>query len=179
MSRTRKDVDASERMALVLRLLWKEEPAAQITRRAGIAESTLYGWRDAILEGGGRNLAGRGPDKAQKRELQKLRGALANRDQVIGELTIANRIPKKTVPDHAHWRRRCAVWRMRRVERTHACRCARCSERSPSPPPTDATSRYGSRTGRAPRRNPCPSTRAAACVALRAPTPGGGANASR
>lgn len=99
MPRKRKDVDASERMSLVLRLLSKEEPAAQVARRAGVAESTLYRWRDAFLEGGARSLAGRGPHKAHERELQRLQRALANRDQIIGELTIANRILKKTVPD--------------------------------------------------------------------------------
>ena len=41
---------AEQRSQLVLRLLSKEEPAAQIARRAGISEQTLYRWR---LESGG------------------------------------------------------------------------------------------------------------------------------
>ena len=41
---------AEQRTQLVLRLLSKEEPAAQIARRAGISEQTLYRWR---LESGG------------------------------------------------------------------------------------------------------------------------------
>ena len=95
MPKSRKDVDASERKALMLRLPSKEEPAAQIARRAGVAESRLYPWRDAFLEGGARSLAGRGLDKAQERELQRLQRALAKRDQVIGERTIANRIKER------------------------------------------------------------------------------------
>jgi transposase len=36
------ELSAEQRVQLVLRLLSKEEPAAQIARRAGIAEQTLY-----------------------------------------------------------------------------------------------------------------------------------------
>ena len=39
-------LNAAERMALVLRVLSKEEPAAQIARRAGVSESTLNRWRE-------------------------------------------------------------------------------------------------------------------------------------
>lgn len=35
-------LSSEQRTQLVLRLLSKEEPAAQIARRAGIAEQTLY-----------------------------------------------------------------------------------------------------------------------------------------
>lgn len=35
-------ISARERVALVVRLLSKEEPAVQLARRAGVSEQTLY-----------------------------------------------------------------------------------------------------------------------------------------
>jgi transposase-like protein len=88
-------LSAGERSQLVLRLLSKEEPAAQIARRAGVSEQSLYRWRDEFLSAGKQALAGRGADREQAKELRQLKSLLAERDQVIGELTIANRILKK------------------------------------------------------------------------------------
>ena len=84
-----------KRAELVLRLLSKEEPAAQIARRAGISEATLYRWREEFLSAGKQALAGHGAERAQAKEVNRLQSALAERDQVIGELTIANRVLKK------------------------------------------------------------------------------------
>lgn len=89
------DLSAAERAQLVLRLLSKEEPAVQIARRAGVSEQTLYRWRDEFIAGGRAQLAGKGADARQERKLERLEGELAERDQVIGELTVANRILKK------------------------------------------------------------------------------------
>ena len=51
---------ADQRTQLVLRLLSKEEPAAQIARRAGISEQSLYRWRDEFISGGKHALNGHG-----------------------------------------------------------------------------------------------------------------------
>lgn len=83
---------AEERAELVLRLLRREEPAAQLARRAGISEQTLYRWRDAFLAAGTRGLGG---GENPKRQLEQLAQEVAERDRVIGELTIANRVLKK------------------------------------------------------------------------------------
>ncbi len=88
-------LSAGERSQLVMRLLSKEEPAAQIARRAGVSEQTLYRRRDEFLSAGRQALAGRGADREQAKELRQLKSALAEREQVIGELTIANRILKQ------------------------------------------------------------------------------------
>jgi transposase-like protein len=87
-------LSGAERAQLVLRLLSKEEPAVQIARRAGISEHTLYRWREQFLKCGKQGLDGAGADAAQK-AMARLTSQLAERDQVIGELTIANRILKK------------------------------------------------------------------------------------
>jgi transposase-like protein len=88
------ELNATERAQLVLRLLSKEESAASIARRAGISEHTLYRWREEFIAAGKQALNGRAVD-AQAKEIGRLSAQLAERDQVIGELTVANRILKK------------------------------------------------------------------------------------
>jgi transposase-like protein len=78
-------------------LLRREEPASKLARRYGISEQTLYRWRDEFLAGGEAALgAAKGQHDPRDRQIQELQKELAERDQVIGELTIANRILKKT-----------------------------------------------------------------------------------
>lgn len=61
-----------------------------------MSEQSLYRWRDEFLEGGQAALAnGQGGSDAHQRRLAELERGLAERDRVIGELTIANRILKK------------------------------------------------------------------------------------
>jgi transposase-like protein len=93
------DLTAEQRAQLVLRLLSKEEPAAQVARRAGISEQTLYRWRDEFLSAGKQALNGRGSQSEQAKTIERLKTELAERDQVIGEITIANRILKKLSGD--------------------------------------------------------------------------------
>lgn len=88
-----------QRAQVVLRLLSKEEPAVQIARRAGISEQTLYRWRDEFFSGGKQALNGRGAHSEQAKTIKRLKAELAERDQVIGEITIANRILKKLSGD--------------------------------------------------------------------------------
>ena len=88
------ELSAEQRVQLVLQLLSKEEPAVQIARRAGISEQTLYRWRDEFISGGKQALNGRGENELAKK-ISRLEEQLAERDQVIGEITIANRILKK------------------------------------------------------------------------------------
>jgi transposase-like protein len=90
-------VTGAERNEAVMKVLRREEPAAQIARRLGVSEPTLYRWRDDFLAGGQAALsAGKGASDPRDRQIEQLRQELTQRDQVIGELTIANRILKKT-----------------------------------------------------------------------------------
>lgn len=77
-------------------LLRREEPAAKIARRFGISEPTLYRYRDLFLDAGKAGLAsGNGQADPAQREVSELKKQIDQRDQVIGEITIANRILKK------------------------------------------------------------------------------------
>ena len=94
----RSELSVSERLEVVLMVLRREEPVSVLSRRYGVSENTLHRWRDDFLKAGeaalryGRGKAGIGAEEAQIKQLQR---DLAKRDQVIGELTIANRILKK------------------------------------------------------------------------------------
>lgn len=80
----------------VLRMLRREEPGAVRARREGVSESALYPWRDLFRQGGEAALGlGKGGSDPQSRQFQELRRDVAERDRVIGERTIANRILKK------------------------------------------------------------------------------------
>ena len=93
----RSDVPVTERREAVLSFLRREEPGAVIARRYGVAEATLYRWRDDFLAAGEAALAGSTRDgiSSRDRQVTELERQIESRDQVIGELTIANRVLKK------------------------------------------------------------------------------------
>jgi transposase-like protein len=63
----------------------------------GVSEQTLYRWRDEFIAGGEAALArGAGGQDVRERRVAELEKQLAERDQIVGELTIANRFLKKT-----------------------------------------------------------------------------------
>jgi len=89
-------LDVNQRFEAVMALVRREEPAVKIARRYGISEQTLYRLREQFLGAGKTGLARKaGQDGTDRREVEDLHKQLADRDQVIGELTIANRILKK------------------------------------------------------------------------------------
>ncbi len=93
----RSNLTVPQRREAVLMLLRREEPAGKVARRFGISEHTLYRWRDEFLAGGEAAMAnGKGGADPRDREIRELKKEMERRDQVIGELTIANRILKKT-----------------------------------------------------------------------------------
>ena len=90
----RSEVSIPQRREAVLSLLRREEPAVKIARRFGVSEPTLYRWRDEFLAGGEAALSGSNGN-GQQRRIDELQKELEGRDQVIGELTVANRFLKK------------------------------------------------------------------------------------
>jgi len=92
----RSEVPVDERREAVLSFLRREEPAAVIARRYGVAEATLYRWRDDFVAAGEGALAGgtRNGTGTRDRQVAELERQIESRDQVIGELTVANRVLK-------------------------------------------------------------------------------------
>ncbi len=88
----RSSLSAAEKAEVVLQYLRREESAAKLARRYGISEQTLYRYRDEFIAAGKAGLAG---NVDAERRVQQLEHAVAEREQIIGELTIANRILKK------------------------------------------------------------------------------------
>jgi transposase-like protein len=92
----RLELAVEQRQEAVLALLRRDEPAATLARRYGISEQTLYRWRDDFLTAGAAALAqGKNGGDARQREIRTLKAQLEERDLVIGELTVANRLLKK------------------------------------------------------------------------------------
>lgn len=93
----RSELSIAKRREVVLAHLRREEPAAKLARRYGISEQTLYRWRDEFIAAGEAALSGPGGRNGapHKRRVEELERQLSQRDQVIGELTIVNRILKK------------------------------------------------------------------------------------
>ena len=91
------EVSPAQRRDIVLMMLRKEEPITTLARRCGVSETTLHRWREDFVTAGEAALAyGRGGKaNGQTAAIDRLKKDLARRDQVIGELTIANRILKK------------------------------------------------------------------------------------
>ena len=86
------ELSVPQRREAVLALLRREEPLAKL---AGVSEQTLHRWRDEFLAAGEAALSGGKNGSGRQRRIAELEKDIENRDQVIGELTIANRILKK------------------------------------------------------------------------------------
>jgi transposase-like protein len=92
----RSELTVEQRREAVLVLLRREEPAAQLARRYGVSEQTLYRWRDDFLAAGEAALAkGKNGSDARDQEIRALKAELEERTMTIGELAAANRILKK------------------------------------------------------------------------------------
>ncbi len=91
------ELPVKERREAVLSLLRREEPGLVIARRHGVSEASLYRWRDEFLAAGEAALAGgtRNGATTRDRQIAEFEQQIEKRDQVIGELTVANRIFKK------------------------------------------------------------------------------------
>ena len=73
----------------------KKQTVAALARRYGVSEQSLYRWRDEFISGGKSQLSGKERTGSNRSEVESLKREIAERDQVIGEITIANRILKK------------------------------------------------------------------------------------
>jgi transposase-like protein len=89
------ELSQDQRVEAVMAMLRREEPVPLLARRYGVSEQSLYRWRDEFINAGKQGLGGKSSAAESAREQDRLKREIESRDQVIGELTIANRILKK------------------------------------------------------------------------------------
>ncbi len=95
--KTRKHCSSEEKIRIVLAGLRGEESIAALCRREGIAESLCYTWSKEFLEAGKRRLAGDTARQATAPEVKELRSESAALKEVVAELTLENRLLKKSM----------------------------------------------------------------------------------
>src|SRR5216117_3053317 len=94
---TRRHHSAEEKIRIVLEGLRGEDSIAELCRREGIAQNLYYRWSKDFLEAGKKRLAGDTARAATSVEVKDLRRETSALKEVVAELTLENRLLKKSV----------------------------------------------------------------------------------
>ena len=94
---TRKKYSAEEKIRIVLAGLRGEYSVAELCRREGIAESLYYSWSKEFLEAGKKRLTGDTERQANTGEVKELRREMGDLKELVAELTLENRLLKKSM----------------------------------------------------------------------------------
>jgi len=94
---TRRKITAEEKIRIVLEGLKGEESIVEICRREGIAPSMYYKWSKGFLEAGKRQLNGDTKREATSDDVAQLRQENEQLKQLVAELSLSNRILKKSL----------------------------------------------------------------------------------
>jgi len=94
--RTRRKFSAEEKIRIVLSGLRGEASIAELCRREGIAEGLYCAWSKEFLEAGKKRLAGDTARQATSGEVKDLRREMADLKEVVADLTLENRLLKKS-----------------------------------------------------------------------------------
>jgi len=94
---TRRHYSAEEKIRIVLEGLRGEENISELCRREGIAASMYYGWSKEFLEAGKARLSGDTARQATAPEVKELRSEALALKEVVAELTLENRLLKKSM----------------------------------------------------------------------------------
>jgi len=94
---TRKQYSAEEKIRIVLEGLRGEDSIAELCRREGIAQNLYYRWSKDFLEAGKKRLAGDTARAATSDEVKDLRREATALKEVVADLTLENRLLKKSV----------------------------------------------------------------------------------
>ena len=95
--KTRRRYSAEEKIRIVLEGLRGEDSIAELCRRESISQNLYYRWSKEFLEAGKRRLAGDTAREATSDEVKGLRREAVALKEVVAELTLENRILKKSV----------------------------------------------------------------------------------
>ena len=94
---TRRHFSAEEKIRIVLEGLRGEDSIAELCRREGIVQNLYYRWSKEFLEAGKKRLAGDTARAATTDEVKELRREASALKEVVAELTLENRLLKKSV----------------------------------------------------------------------------------
>ena len=94
---TRKQYSAEEKIRIVLDGLRGEDSIAELCRREGIHQNLYYRWSKEFLEAGKKRLAGDTAREATSEEVKGLRREAVQLKEVVAELTLENRLLKKSM----------------------------------------------------------------------------------
>ena len=94
---TRRQFSAEEKIRIVLSGLRGEDSIAELCRREGIMQNLYYRWSKEFLEAGKKRLAGDTARAATSDEVKDLRQESGALKEVVAELTLENRLLKKSV----------------------------------------------------------------------------------
>ncbi len=95
--KTRRKFSAEEKIRIVLEGLRGEYSIAELCRREGIAQGLYYTWSKEFLEAGKRRLSGDTERQATSGEVSDLKREMRDLKEVVADLTLENRILKKSV----------------------------------------------------------------------------------
>jgi transposase len=95
--RTSRKYSAEEKIRIVLAGLRGEESIAALCRREGIAQSLYYKWSKEFLEAGKRRLSGDTERQATSPEVKDLRSEALALKECVADLTLENRLLKKSM----------------------------------------------------------------------------------
>jgi len=94
---TRKQYNAEEKIRIVLEGLRGDDSIAELCRREGISQGVYYKWSKDFMEAGKKRLAGDTSRAANNEEVTDLRREGRNLKEVVAELTLENRLLKKSM----------------------------------------------------------------------------------
>ena len=95
--KTRRRYSSEEKIRIVLEGLKGEESIAEICRREGISPNLYYNWSKEFLEAGKRRLMGDTKREASRPEVGVLRQENDQLKQLVAELSLRNRVLKKSL----------------------------------------------------------------------------------
>ena len=88
---------AEDKIRIVLEGLRGENSVAELCRREGIVQNLYYRWSKEFLEAGKKRLAGDTARAATSDEVKDLRREANALKEVVAELTLENRVLKKSM----------------------------------------------------------------------------------
>ena len=95
--KTRRKFSSEEKIRIVLDGLRGESSIAELCRREGINSNLYYRWSKDFLEAGKKRLTGDTVREADSSDVKDLRSENESLKQLVAELSLKNRVLKKTL----------------------------------------------------------------------------------